>query len=128
MAYLFDTHALMWWWLGDESLSPEAARILKETDETVHVSSVSAIEIAIKVRVGRLPAMHDALMQFDELVRRDSFSHLPISHAHAREAGLLPGLHRDPFDRLIAAQSRLEGLTVITRDPQLAAFGCRTLW
>lgn len=128
LAFLLDTHALLWWWLDDEALSSAAGEAMRQRDEPIFVSPVSAVEIAIKVRNGKLPAMRDSLLQFDELVRRDAFAHLPVTYDHAREAGLMPGEHRDPFDRLIAAQGRIERLTVITRDPQFTAFGCRTLW
>ena len=128
MPYLLDTHALMWWWLKDAALSRSAAAALEATNDPVYISPVSAIEIAIKVRQGKLPAMREPLLQFDELTHRDSFRHLPVTYIHAREAGLLPGKHRDPFDRLIAAQARIEGLTVVTRDAEFSAFGCETLW
>ncbi|MGK6318057.1 type II toxin-antitoxin system VapC family toxin [Sphingomonas sp. DT-204] len=128
MSFLLDTHALLWWWLDDEALSTTAEEAMRQRGEPIFVSPVSAVEIAIKVRNGKLPAMRDSLLQFDELVRRDAFTHLPVTYAHACEAGLMPGEHRDPFDRLIAAQGRIERLTVITRDPQFTTFGCETLW
>lgn len=94
----------------------------------VFVSAVSAYEIALKIRSGRLPAMNEPLEQFGEAAERDGMVHLALRYDHARQAGVLPGTHRDPFDRLIAAQGLAEDLTVITRDPQFAAFGCRVLW
>jgi PIN domain nuclease of toxin-antitoxin system len=92
------------------------------------VSAVAGIEIATKVRKGKLPTMAEALERFDELVDSDSFQHLPISRGHAIRAGLLEGDHRDPFDRLIAAQALLENLVVVTRDAEIAGFGCKVLW
>lgn len=128
MAYLLDTHALLWWWLNDDALSPAATVVIQAPEEQIFVSPISAVEIGIKVRRGKLPEMREPLLEFDGLVRRDSFIHLPVSYAHAREAGLMPGDHSDPFDRMLAAQAIIEDLTVITRDPQVARFGCKVLW
>jgi PIN domain nuclease of toxin-antitoxin system len=128
MHVLVDTHALIWWWSNDKRL-PEGIRTLIESDDTiVYVSSASALEIAIKVRIGQLPEMEHRVLEFNDGVREDGFYHLFVRDDHAVRAGLLPGAHRDPFDRLIAAQALIEKLTVITRDTEIAAFGCRTLW
>jgi PIN domain nuclease of toxin-antitoxin system len=126
--YLLDTHTLLWWWLSDRALSQAARAVLEARQGKIFVSAVAAIEIAIKVRLGKLPSMAEALTRFDALVDGDSFVHLPISHHHAIRAGVLEGDHRDPFDRLIAAQALLENLVVITRDPEIARFGCKVLW
>jgi PIN domain nuclease of toxin-antitoxin system len=128
MQVLVDTHALIWWWSDDERL-PEGMRTLIESDNTVvYVSSASALEIAIKVRIGQLPEMAQRIHEFNEGVREDGFYHLFVRDDHSVRAGLLPGEHRDPFDRLIAAQALIEDLTVITRDREIAGLGCRTLW
>jgi PIN domain nuclease of toxin-antitoxin system len=128
MQLLIDTHALIWWWSNDDRL-PAGMRELIESDEVVvYVSSISALEIAIKVRIGQLPQMNEHVHQFHEGVREDGFHHLFVRDDHSLRAGLLPGPHRDPFDRVIAAQGLTEQLPVMTRDPQFAAFGCRTLW
>ena len=66
--------------------------------------------------------------RFDELVDSDAFLHLPVDRHHAISAGLLDGAHRDPFDRVIAAQALIENLTVITRDRAFADFGCKVAW
>jgi PIN domain nuclease of toxin-antitoxin system len=126
--YLLDTHALIWWWLGDPSLSDRAAAAIGDRDNVIFVSPVSAFEIAIKVRRGKLPALSAPLAGFDETVARDAFLSLPVTPLHAREGGLAQGEHRDPFDRLIAGQALVEKLTVITRDREIAGFGCKTLW
>jgi len=128
LSYLLDTHALLWWWLDQDDLSPIARAAIMERRGPVFVTPVSAIEIGIKVRTGKLPIMREPLERFDDLVRRDRFTHLPIDYIHARHAGVMPGVCRDPFDRMIAAQALIEGLTVITRDPAFAAFGCEVLW
>jgi PIN domain nuclease of toxin-antitoxin system len=126
--FLIDTHTLIWWWLEAPALSARARAAMVDPDNEVFVSAVSIIEIAIKVRRGRLSALAEPLANVDRDFTRYGFAHLPVNHLHAREAGLLKGDHRDPFDRLIAAQALTENLVVITRDSELGAFGCRTIW
>ena len=126
--HLLDTHALIWWWLGDPALSQRAKEIMAGRTSPIHVSAISGIEIALKVRAGRLPAMAEPVLRFDANVIEDDFRHLDIRHDHAVKAGLMPGDPRDPFDRLLAAQALIEGLTVISRDPAFTAFGCKVAW
>lgn len=128
MAYLLDTHALIWWWLQDPKLSQAAEDAIASRAARVFVSPISAFEIALKVRQTRLAGMAEPLRQFEDAVAADGMTHLPLRHDHCRTAGLMESEHRDPFDRLIAAQGLTEGLIVITKDPQFAAFGCETLW
>lgn len=97
-------------------------------DNQIFVSPVSAMEVAMKVARGQLKEMAEPLDNFAEDVAADGFSHLPITYVHARAAGLLSGRHGDPFDRLLAAQCLVEELIFITRDREMAEFGCRTLW
>jgi PIN domain nuclease of toxin-antitoxin system len=128
MNILIDTHVLIWWWAEDPRL-PIWARDLMAADETtVYVSAVSALELSIKVRLGKLPEMNQRVHQFNQGVIEDGFCHLNIHYEHARQAGLLPGEHRDPFDRLLAAQGLYERIPIVTADRQFAAFGCETLW
>ena len=126
--HLLDTHALIWWWLGDPALSKRAREVIAARTSPIHVSAVSGLEIALKVRAGKLPALAEPVEHFGDHVRDDDFRHLDIRHDHAVRAGLLPASHRDPFDRIIAAQAMIEGLTIITRDQAFEAFGCGTLW
>lgn len=128
MKLLIDTHALVWWWLDSPRLSSRAKSILADRANDVFVSSVCALEIATKVRIGRLPEMAKHVHKYDSLVRQDGFEHLGINQQQALRAGLMKGVHRDPFDRLLAAQSLDEGLVIVTKDRRIAAFGCETLW
>ena len=128
MQLLIDTHVLIWWWARDPRLPNDIRDLMEATENTVYVSAVCALELAIKVRLGRLPEMEQRLDQFNEGVVQDGFVHLNIHYEHARKAGLLLGEHRDPFDRILAAQSLYERLPIVTRDPEIANFGCEVLW
>lgn len=128
MRCLLDTHALIWWWLGDPSLSGPARSAMDADTNHLFVSAVSAYEIGNKVRRGQLPALRNPAEDFEHAVAQDGFTLLSVSAGHARHAGLMPGRHRDPFDRLIAAQALAEDLTVVTRDAEIAGFGCKVLW
>lgn len=128
MRLLLDTHALLWW-LTDDPRLPEPVRAeIANPDNAVFASAASAWEIATKQRIGKLPGVPDAASRYAELVAADGFQHLPISHAHALRAGSWPAPHRDPFDRMLAAQSEREGLPLVTRDPAFELFGIETFW
>ncbi len=127
-AYLLDTHTLIWWWNEPERLSRSLVDLLGDPASSVSVSAISGLEIAIKVRIGQLPIMARRIEDFDAAIRHDGFLHLPVTHAHAVRGGLMPGSHRDPFDRIIAAQALTDDLTVVTRDAEISAFGCKVLW
>lgn len=124
---LLDTHTALWWWTGLRVL-PEAARSAIAVAPSISVSAVSALEIAIKHRIGKLDMIGDPMINYPRLMAEHRFLRLDITEDHALAAGKLPGSHGDPFDRIIAAQALAENMTVITRDPQIAAFGCRILW
>ncbi|MDM7957384.1 type II toxin-antitoxin system VapC family toxin [Blastomonas sp.] len=127
-AFLFDTHALIWWW-NDNLLLPKAVRRgLIDPDNAIFVSAASAWEVATKVRLGKWQEAEEAAEQFEALCERNGFELLPVSVTHGLLAGSLPGEHRDPFDRMIAAQAIQDDLVVITRDPALASLGCATFW
>jgi PIN domain nuclease of toxin-antitoxin system len=121
---LLDTHVLLWS-LGDVGrLSPAAQEAIVSGGVPVHVSSASIWEIAIKRRSGKLKAPANLVAQIAEA----RFEELPISHQHADLAGALPLHHRDPFDRMIVAQARCEGMTIISCDERIAAYGVAMLW
>ena len=128
MRLLLDTHALLWWWTDDERLSRKARAAIADDRNEVFVSAASAWEVAIKQRLGKLPGLPDAEARFVELVAADGFMTLPMSQHHALRAGGYAQPHRDPFDRMLAAQSEIEGLTLVTCDAALAAFAGRRLW
>jgi PIN domain nuclease of toxin-antitoxin system len=128
MRCLVDTHALIWWWNEDARLSAAAREAMSARRNTIFVSAATAWEIATKVRAGRLPSMEERMSFYDNDVIEDGFQHLDIRAEHGVRGGLLEGDHRDPFDRLIAAQALIEDMTVVTRDPEIGRFGCKVLW
>jgi PIN domain nuclease of toxin-antitoxin system len=128
MRILLDSHVLIWH-LQDPKRLPRAARAAIEAEDgVVQVSAVSAWEIANKVRLGKWPEVAALAQAFSEVMQQYDFAPLAITLDHARLAGLLPGPHRDPFDRMLAAQSRFEGIPLVTADPAFRSFGIDVLW
>lgn len=119
----------MLWWLADDPALPAAARkVIRARSNTILVSAASAWEIATKFRIGKLPQVADLASHFDTYLAQESFEPLPITSSHAARAGLLPGPHRDPFDRMLMAQSQAENLPVISGDPIFDVYKLRRLW
>jgi PIN domain nuclease of toxin-antitoxin system len=116
---LLDTHVLIWWFEGGEQLSGETRNVLADPDTPVFVSAASLWEVSIKRAKGRLDAPED----LSSWVRKEAFIELPISFEQAEAAGSLPPHHADPFDRILVAQARLKGLTIVTRDPAFEPYG-----
>lgn len=128
MRVLLVTHTLLWWVLGDPRLSSEAAAILGVVDTTIVVSAVSGHEIATKYRIGKLAVPARLAEQLDEVIDQNGWQPLALTIAHGQLAGRLPGVHRDPFDRMLAAQSLIEDLPIITNDAAISGFGTKMLW
>ena len=128
MRLLLDTHALLWWLFDSDDLSASVRAAIAEPENPVVVSSASAWEIATKHRIGKLPEAGDVVQRLPDYLRRGRLDVLPISLEHALEAGGLPGPHKDPFDRMLIAQARLDVLTVVTRDSVFADYGVPVLW
>ena len=124
---LLDTHALFWWWLEDPKLSSSALDAIVGA-EVVCVSPISALELGIKYRLGKLPGGDKVVTRFRWLLIRDRLRVIPLTIVHSLHAASYEPPHRDPFDRVLAAQAELEELTLVTRDPAFAAFPCSTLW
>ncbi|MFM7676388.1 MAG: type II toxin-antitoxin system VapC family toxin [Synechococcus sp.] len=125
---LLDTHALLWWLAEPDRLSPAAHQAIADPGHRVHVSAASGWEIATKARLGKLPAASELLDDLPQLLAAQGFEQLPITLRHGLHAGLYPMAHHDPFDRLLAAQAELGGLTLVSLDPALQAFPCNLLW
>ena len=128
MSLLLDTCTLVWAWSRPEKLSRRLQGLLRDPRNQVWVSAASAWELAIKHRAGRFPRGEHVLAEWNERIAQDGFRELTIAFRHALRAGSLPGAHRDPFDRMIAAQGLIEALRVATPDPKIAALGTDTIW
>lgn len=124
---LLDTHALLWFFYEPRSLSARATDVISSTENEVFVSAVSAFEIANRTRIGKLDAPVLA-NNFDDIVASRGFLPLSLTSSQARLAGILPGAHRDPFDRIIAAQALLASLTVVSSDAAFDSFGVQRYW
>jgi PIN domain nuclease of toxin-antitoxin system len=128
VSLLIDTHALLWWLLNDRRFSARARTEIENPDNELFVSSASGWEISTKHRLGKLGLDPWSPSQLPRLLEDKGFKVLPISLAHALEAGSLPGPHGDPFDRLIIAQGRLEDLPIVTQDPAFARYDVALIW
>jgi PIN domain nuclease of toxin-antitoxin system len=125
---LLDTHALLWWLSDDPALSRPARKFIAETKNDLIVSAASAWEISTKVRLGKLPTAAELTADFVAYMEREGFELLDISPDHAIRAGLLPGPHKDPFDRMLIAQAQAHGFPVVSNDLVFDAYGVRRIW
>jgi PIN domain nuclease of toxin-antitoxin system len=125
---LLDTHALLWWLSDDPALTKPARKLIAETKNIVFVSAASAWEIATKVRLGKLPSGADLTADFTGHLEREGFQILAISGEHAIRAGLLPGAHKDPFDRMLIAQAQAENMPIVSNESLFDTYGVRRVW
>jgi PIN domain nuclease of toxin-antitoxin system len=123
-ALLLDSHALLWWEEDDTRLSERARERMERPDSEVLFSAVSLWELAIKQALGKL-RLPDSLMS---RLAEEGFRELSITAAYGLLAGELPRHHNDPFDRMLVAQARSEGLTIVTADRRIAAYDVPVLW
>ena len=129
MRLLVDAHALLWWLGADEHLSTDARKAIEAAEDPL-LSAGTLMEIAIKRSLGKLEIDED----WPEQAQADGFGVLPVAWEHATRLQELPfprlagAPHRDPFDRLLAAQALSEQIPIVTRDPALTAYGVATIW
>lgn len=128
MRFLLDTHTLLWWLFDDSRLSPVAREIIADPANEIVVSSASAWEISTKHRLGKLGFAGVLVQDIAGWLAKAGFVELAVSIRHAQKAGGLPHAHRDPFDRMLAAQSALEDLPLVTSDAAFGGFGIRLIW
>lgn len=121
MTILLDTHVLIWALGAPHRIPTPVRERLADVRQPIVVSAASAFEIATKYRLGRLPEAAALVHGFDNQVNRLGADIMPISASHASTAGSLDWSHRDPFDRVLAAQAMSEGFELVTVDP---VFGC----
>lgn len=118
MKLLLDTHTLLWWLENPDLLSEESRTAIRDGENAVYISAAVIWEIVIKRAMGKL----DIPSNIEQALRANGFSALPVSIAHALAVERLPHLHKDPFDRLLIAQAIAEGLTLVTRDPNVMKY------
>jgi PIN domain nuclease of toxin-antitoxin system len=121
ISLLLDTHTFLWW--DDAKLAGGVVDRIRSAQD-VFVSAVSAWEIAIKAALGKIVAN----APLAEAIRDYGFSALPITLEHGDAVRALPRHHRDPFDRMLIAQAGVEGLSIVTADPQFAAYDVPIVW
>lgn len=128
MRLLLDTHAFLWWLEGNRRLSGTARRAIEDAANDMVVSAVSAWEITTKHRVGKLPRAEAVARNVAGAIAGQGFEELAISVADAERAGRLPGPHRDPFDRLLAAQALARNLVIVSVDRVFDRYGVNRMW
>jgi len=124
MNLLLDTHVFLWWCAQNPRLSTAATQAIADPDNTIFFSLASAWEIAIKQALGRVKTPEP----IEDAVQKNEFSPLEISFEHARVAGTLPPHHRDPFDRMLIAQAKVDRLTFVTHDSSMQPYEIDLLW
>ena len=128
MHILLDTHALIWWMSGSESLTRAAREAILDKRNTVVVSAVSAWEMATKVRLGRLPLDADIMRDFSAYLVQSNFRELSVTAEHGVRAGFLPEPLRDPFDRMLIAQAQAESLAIVSNEAIFDRYGVKRIW
>src|SRR4051812_24746695 len=123
MRLLLDTHALLWWLSGDRRLSRKAQALIGDEGNDVYISAASAWEVTTKYRLGKLPEAGVVATEFSRHVARQGFIGLDISLEHGERAGALGGAQRDPFDRMLIAQSQAENLTLVSNEEAFDDYG-----
>jgi len=125
---LLDTCTLIWATLSPKSLTPKARRAIADQNNIILVSAASAWEIATKVRLGRLPGVKRLEEDFPDAINNAGYRPLAIDTESALRAGRFASAHRDPFDRMIAAQALGLDIPVVSPDSLLDDFGVRRIW
>lgn len=128
MRLLLDTHAFLWWLGDDPALSAAADAAIADPANSVHVSAASAWEITTKHRLGKLPGAALVAADVAAQIAAEGFVALPVTVAHAQQAGALAGAHKDPFDRMLIAQALLEGMALVSNEAVFDPFGVQRLW
>lgn len=128
MKLLLDTHTALWWWEGSSELSERLMDQIADPSTSVFFSAISGYEIFQKVRIGKLELPESLLLDLPGEVRREGWEILPLGLAESIRAARIDHAHRDPFDRMLAAQSEIHGLTIATTDGFFSDAGFRTFW
>ena len=125
---LLDTHAFLWWIADDAALSMRAREAIGAPGNKVFVSAATAWEVTTKVRIGKLPEAATIAADLAAVLVAQGFTPLPIRFVHGQMAGSMPGAHKDPFDRMLMAQSLLDEMVLVSNEQVFDDFGVRRLW
>jgi PIN domain nuclease of toxin-antitoxin system len=128
MRLLLDTHVLLWWHDQPARLTDTAYGAMNDLGDDVFISVVSGWEIQIKAQLGKLTLSKPLSAILQEEQATNGFRLLPVTMDHVYALDSFPLHHRDPFDRLLIAQTHQEGLTLVTHDPKLSAYSVSLLW
>jgi PIN domain nuclease of toxin-antitoxin system len=118
---LLDSHIFIWWLTEDEKLGPLTVEVIKDPRNKIYVSAATTWEISIKRSLGKIKAPKDLSKE----IISEGFDELPISVFHGDQAGLLPEIHKDPFDRMLIAQAQTEGLELVTCDKAIPKYSVK---
>lgn len=124
---LLDTPTLVWWLEGRERLSRLARKVLEDPSSAVFVSAATAWELAIKEHIGKFGS-REFVLNLSHQLNLEGFTELPITVEHAIRAGGLGSRHKDPFDRMLAAQAQVEKLPILSGDKMLDGFSIQRIW
>ena len=125
---LLDTQALKWWLTGDDALSCRARDAIADESNPVLVSAASAMEVATKFRIGKLPDAALLARDFEAVIAEQGFDELAIGVHHARLAGEMKIPHKDPFDRLLIAQAQAEDMMLVSNETLFDGYAVKRLW
>jgi len=128
MKLLLDTHIILWWISGQDSFSPRAKTLLLSSEHTLCVSLASAWEVAVKVSIGKLPELNGGVKTFFAKVEEMPISLLAVEPHHIELVERLPFIRRDPFDRLLVATAKTDGMTILTADENIHRYDVPTVW
>ncbi|HEX8484264.1 type II toxin-antitoxin system VapC family toxin [Sphingomonas sp.] len=128
MRLLLDTHALIWWAADIGQLSARARDAIENGENEVFASAISAMEIATKVRIGKLEEGRPLATDFMDQIRACGLQPLALTAGHGQLAGSLTIAHKDPFDRMLIAQAMIENMTFVSNERIFDAFGVIRLW
>lgn len=128
MRLLLDTHAFLFWITDSDELSVRAREHIEDPENELYLSAVSGWEIAIKTKLNRLALPGPPERVITEQMAYNHIQSLSIQMSHALNTFHLPQLHRDPFDRMLVAQSRVEEIPILTRDPAISQYEVETIW
>jgi PIN domain nuclease of toxin-antitoxin system len=127
MNLLLDTHTLIWFAENSDELSSKAKKEIENPDNLIHISIVSFWEIGIKISLNKL-IMKQSFDKFIELIENYNFILIPILFKHTLQISKLHFYHKDPFDRLLAAQSKIGKLSIISKDECFDHYDIKRIW